>query len=139
MGLLSSGWLKRERGRLQRERRLAREKYALGLLSPEVNLDARRKFAPSATGQVEWRVGDLHQIVRVVARVDKEAHLGDDVRHVWMVTVPPDIDHPLVRREIFSLVASDPLRYVAHYEAPLHLVMHSPEDIIRFTFMIHFR
>ena len=102
-------------------------------------MDARGKFAPSATGQVERRVGDLYQIVGVVAWVDEEAHLGDDVRHVWMVSVPADIDHPLVGREIFSLVASDPLRYVAHHEAPLHLVMHSPKDIIRFTFVIHFR
>ena len=96
------------------------------LVSPEVNLDARRKLAPSATSQVEGRISDLYQVVRVVTRVDEEAHLGHDVRHVWMVTVPADVDHPLVRCEIFSLVASDPLRNVAHYEAPLHLVMDSP-------------
>ena len=96
------------------------------LVSPEVNLDARRKLAPSATCQVERRISDLYQVVRMVARVNEEAHLGDDVRYVWMVTVPADIEHPLVCCEIFSLVASDPLRNVAHYEAPLHLVMDSP-------------
>lgn len=91
-----------------------------------MNLDARGKLAPTATCQVERRIGDLYQVVRVVAWVDEEAHPGDDVRHVRVVTVAADIDHPLVRREIFSLVAGDPLRDVAHYEAPLHLVMNSP-------------
>ena len=91
-------------------------------------MDARGKLAPSATGQVERRVGDFHQVMRVVARVDKEAHLGDHVRHVWMVTVPADIDHPLVRCEIFSLVASYPLRNVAYHKAPLHFVMDAPKN-----------
>ena len=131
MGLLSSGWLKRERGRLQRERRLAREKYALGLLSPEVNLDARGKLSPPAAREVEGGAGDLHQVVGVVAGVDEEAHLGDDVGHVGVVAVTAHVEHPLVSREVFPLVARDPLRDVADNKAPLHLVMHPPTNYFK--------
>ena len=59
----------------------------------------RGKLSPSAPGEVERRPGDLDEVVRVVALVDEEPNLGNDVAEVGLVLAAADVKHPLQARQ----------------------------------------
>lgn len=48
---------------------------------------------------MERRPGDLDEVVRVVALVDEEPNLGNDVAEVGLVLAAADVQHPLQARQ----------------------------------------
>ena len=48
---------------------------------------------------MERRPGDLNEVVRVVALVDEEPNLGNDVAEIGLVLAAADVKHPLQARQ----------------------------------------